>query len=163
MDASTGSSSGPTPCGRRPSPDRRGGPAGTAQAARPQEDRAARYPRLVYSDIALGRGGDKESARVPAVISSPFWGVSDVADEGFWLCGGHVLLSGVRGVADVAAGLAASVGHLFPFRWEPRLAEGTDVHIQRVLMPVTGAESRSEEHTSELQSHVNLVCRLLLA
>src|SRR5438477_1889641 len=24
------------------------------------------------------------------------------------------------------------------------------------------AESRSEEHTSELQSHVNLVCRLLL-
>src|SRR4051812_49655463 len=26
----------------------------------------------------------------------------------------------------------------------------------------TTAESRSEEHTSELQSHVNLVCRLLL-
>src|SRR4051812_49691132 len=25
-----------------------------------------------------------------------------------------------------------------------------------------GATSRSEEHTSELQSHVNLVCRLLL-
>src|SRR5690242_21330479 len=25
-----------------------------------------------------------------------------------------------------------------------------------------GAEVRSEEHTSELQSHVNLVCRLLL-
>src|SRR5690242_21040182 len=27
---------------------------------------------------------------------------------------------------------------------------------------VAGAEGRSEEHTSELQSHVNLVCRLLL-
>src|SRR5690242_21264680 len=26
----------------------------------------------------------------------------------------------------------------------------------------TGDEDRSEEHTSELQSHVNLVCRLLL-
>src|SRR5690242_21569755 len=26
----------------------------------------------------------------------------------------------------------------------------------------TSAQSRSEEHTSELQSHVNLVCRLLL-
>src|SRR6266571_1109890 len=26
----------------------------------------------------------------------------------------------------------------------------------------TGGQSRSEEHTSELQSHVNLVCRLLL-
>src|SRR5690242_21605831 len=27
---------------------------------------------------------------------------------------------------------------------------------------LTAGESRSEEHTSELQSHVNLVCRLLL-
>src|SRR5690242_20817350 len=27
---------------------------------------------------------------------------------------------------------------------------------------VTGTTGRSEEHTSELQSHVNLVCRLLL-
>src|SRR5260370_34227416 len=27
---------------------------------------------------------------------------------------------------------------------------------------VPGFESRSEEHTSELQSHLNLVCRLLL-
>src|SRR5690242_20891434 len=27
---------------------------------------------------------------------------------------------------------------------------------------VTALEARSEEHTSELQSHVNLVCRLLL-
>src|SRR5690242_20930169 len=27
---------------------------------------------------------------------------------------------------------------------------------------VPGAAARSEEHTSELQSHVNLVCRLLL-
>jgi hypothetical protein len=63
------------------------------------------------------------------VISSPFWGVSDVADEIFWSRGGHVLLSGVRSVADVAVGLAASVGHLFPL-W-----------CQRVLMPVTGTES----------------------
>src|SRR5260370_25774812 len=28
---------------------------------------------------------------------------------------------------------------------------------------VTAPSSRSEEHTSELQSHLNLVCRLLLA
>src|SRR4051812_49750251 len=28
--------------------------------------------------------------------------------------------------------------------------------------PAAGPDSRSEEHTSELQSHVNLVCRLLL-
>jgi len=67
MDASTASSSGPKPCGRRPSPDRRGGPAGTAQVARTQEDTAARYTRLVYSDITLGSEGDQENARVPAV------------------------------------------------------------------------------------------------
>src|SRR5690242_15839349 len=30
------------------------------------------------------------------------------------------------------------------------------------LFFITGADARSEEHTSELQSHVNLVCRLLL-
>src|SRR5690242_20840940 len=29
-------------------------------------------------------------------------------------------------------------------------------------IPCRGLEWRSEEHTSELQSHVNLVCRLLL-
>src|SRR5438477_7596287 len=30
------------------------------------------------------------------------------------------------------------------------------------LAPLSGCCRRSEEHTSELQSHVNLVCRLLL-
>ena len=33
--------------------------------------------------------------------------------------------------------------------------------IQEILQPILGSE-RSEEHTSELQSLVNLVCRLLL-
>src|SRR5260370_18150579 len=34
---------------------------------------------------------------------------------------------------------------------------------QRLLRPsARGCGSRSEEHTSELQSHLNLVCRLLL-
>src|SRR5574337_379704 len=32
----------------------------------------------------------------------------------------------------------------------------------RVVAPLDGADSRSEEHTSELQSPLNLVCRLLL-
>src|SRR6266571_3388961 len=43
-----------------------------------------------------------------------------------------------------------------------------DIAAGRLLMPrgaltvqVTLADGRSEEHTSELQSHVNLVCRLL--
>src|SRR5690242_21405497 len=33
-------------------------------------------------------------------------------------------------------------------------------HLERVLQ--LQRQARSEEHTSELQSHVNLVCRLLL-
>src|SRR5690242_20853110 len=34
--------------------------------------------------------------------------------------------------------------------------------LQRTDAAQTGRRGRSEEHTSELQSHVNLVCRLLL-
>src|SRR5690242_20974431 len=39
-------------------------------------------------------------------------------------------------------------------------AESQDLHARRCDR-VTSALQRSEEHTSELQSHVNLVCRLL--
>src|SRR5438477_5525347 len=37
-----------------------------------------------------------------------------------------------------------------------------DVGIDELGLRTERAEFRSEEHTSELQSHVNLVCRLLL-
>src|SRR2546426_1254906 len=39
---------------------------------------------------------------------------------------------------------------------------GRDVVRRRELSPVRAARARSEEHTSELQSPCNLVCRLLL-
>src|SRR5690242_21071863 len=35
-------------------------------------------------------------------------------------------------------------------------------HVRSIPGDVEAVRSRSEEHTSELQSHVNLVCRLLL-
>src|SRR5260370_22347736 len=41
----------------------------------------------------------------------------------------------------------------------PHRLEGAGGHVG-ALGP--GSEDRSEEHTSELQSHLNLVCRLLL-
>src|SRR2546430_7828709 len=54
----------------------------------------------------------------------------------------------------------------------PRLAMGAGVSTGRVIVGDAGAhdrsdytvlgDSRSEEHTSELQSQSNLVCRLLL-
>src|SRR5260370_17294597 len=41
--------------------------------------------------------------------------------------------------------------------FRPRTAQATNIRGSRSI-----AVSRSEEHTSELQSHLNLVCRLLL-
>src|SRR5438477_3236817 len=35
-------------------------------------------------------------------------------------------------------------------------------NVKILLSLLSQSDSRSEEHTSELQSHVNLVCRLLL-
>src|SRR2546428_8273755 len=36
------------------------------------------------------------------------------------------------------------------------------VHLRRIRRPDVGQRARSEEHTSELQSRSDLVCRLLL-
>src|SRR5438477_7456982 len=41
-------------------------------------------------------------------------------------------------------------------------SRGEPFLLQDVLQRVEALRARSEEHTSELQSHVNLVCRLLL-
>src|SRR5260370_10627550 len=58
---------------------------------------------------------------------------------------------------------------LFPyttlFRSIPQSSAGEPSHGRRrqgVRVHVVGDRGRSEEHTSELQSHLNLVCRLLL-
>src|SRR2546430_9030464 len=56
---------------------------------------------------------------------------------------------------------------LFPyttlFRSQPRLAAGHPGQPARLLLVAgTAFQDRSEEHTSELQSQSNLVCRLLL-
>src|SRR5260370_25694951 len=42
------------------------------------------------------------------------------------------------------------------------LGRGTRVRVRIPLQRLNSAAARSEEHTSELQSHLNLVCRLLL-
>src|SRR5690242_21239235 len=53
-------------------------------------------------------------------------------------------------------------GLLTHFPWLRRyIAPPTEIDVPPEPRKV-GQESRSEEHTSELQSHVNLVCRLLL-
>src|SRR5260370_14170873 len=58
---------------------------------------------------------------------------------------------------------------IFGFRsglFVPMVREGTPIGVIMVARaaagPFSNNEIRSEEHTSELQSHLNLVCRLLL-
>src|SRR4051812_49494003 len=43
-----------------------------------------------------------------------------------------------------------------------QIANGVVADAERARLEQTADADRSEEHTSELQSHVNLVCRLLL-
>src|SRR5260370_10098304 len=59
----------------------------------------------------------------------------------------------------------------YPVRRTHRRSERTGLHASRLKREglsvrsdgeCAGRDNRSEEHTSELQSHLNLVCRLLL-
>src|SRR5437868_13284091 len=59
--------------------------------------------------------------------------------------------SGKRGVEHEARLACSPIGTLCPVRIEDALTPGA-----------LGLEPRSEEHTSELQSRFDLVCRLLL-
>src|SRR5467141_5226335 len=74
------------------------------------------------------------------------------------------------GQSQIGLGCDPSAQHLFPLCY-PRAAMAADLKTAahaRLLLPVAhlidpnAAHFRSEEHTSELQSHLNLVCRLLL-
>src|SRR2546422_7224373 len=52
----------------------------------------------------------------------------------------------------------------YPYRTHPELAAALDKAAKEwgVALIGTGVNPRSEEHTSELQSRLHLVCRLLL-
>src|SRR5260370_5441797 len=63
-------------------------------------------------------------------------------------------------LADVAADLHAVGAGVHPEGASDGAGDADEsFHAAEVVFR---AESRSEEHTSELQSHLNLVCRLLL-
>src|SRR5260370_5853626 len=55
---------------------------------------------------------------------------------------------------------------LFPYTTLFRSEDDPRLNVRDVATPrqprIAVVDSRSEEHTSELQSHLNLVCRLLL-
>src|SRR2546430_12202227 len=68
-----------------------------------------------------------------------------------------------RRAGDVARGRqSVSLTHrAVPVRDDDEVVTGTE-HYKRILLASEGRALRSEEHTSELQSQSNLVCRLLL-
>src|SRR2546422_4484624 len=77
------------------------------------------------------------------------------------------LFRSVNAVAATGQGLVHRVIHNFPHQvMQARLAGGPDVHGRALPHGFEVAEDfdagRSEEHTSELQSRLHLVCRLLL-
>src|SRR5437016_11009654 len=83
----------------------------------------------------------------------------EIVDDGEWNTddqgGGHERPPVVHVAADQRDRHAQAYGHLVD-----RAEEGQRVH--ELLHHQREAENRSEEHTSELQSLTNLVCRLLL-
>src|SRR5690242_21175871 len=71
---------------------------------------------------------------------------SSTYGRGFWI------MDDIGALRELSPAIAAKDAHLFT------------LHPTYRFRPITAPSTtyRSEEHTSELQSHVNLVCRLLL-
>src|SRR5690242_11220425 len=129
---------------------------------------------------ALGAGG-----RAFVALGAPWlavaWGIGAIAERRWVGAAAGALALGAATVAwyslSVAAGGVATVYYAWPVA--PAWAivalgaggafglAGAAWRLRGVWLPASalGGEAlllRSEEHTSELQSHVNLVCRLLL-
>src|SRR5690242_20911734 len=75
----------------------------------------------------------------------------------------------ISGAADVVAGVRFAREHHLPLsiRGGGHSVAGTAVCEGGLMLDLSGmkgirVDPRSEEHTSALQSHVNLVCRLML-
>src|SRR5256885_9813766 len=68
-----------------------------------------------------------------------------------------------RGVLAVGSGdVGGGVEEAGAAMERKQLGLATELLLDRLLLRVDQADDRSEEHTSELQSPCNLVCRLLL-
>src|SRR5260370_13759349 len=71
----------------------------------------------------------------------------------------HVLHAAGLRRGDVVALLSENSLRVFEVFWA---AMRSGLYLTSVNHNLSPHEARSEEHTSELQSHLNLVCRLLL-
>src|SRR5256886_4176326 len=70
---------------------------------------------------------------------------------------------GISSAYDLPAGAFADTFHVYAIEWEPAAIRWyVDDALYKTVTPRDLPGRRSEEHTSELQSQSNLVCRLLL-
>src|SRR5690242_20952205 len=65
-------------------------------------------------------------------------------------------------VFPYGSGIGIPADELVPFQATTTLVSAGDAGANNIAAFRRAIVGRSEEHTSELQSHVNLVCRLLL-
>src|SRR5690606_7183720 len=75
---------------------------------------------------------------------------------------GNVFGISQAGVQEMSNPLAYIQTRLGRYNWDDNFVGNISLEAAKVVIPVVTSETRSEEHTSELQSRENLVCRLLL-
>src|SRR6266480_5423642 len=128
--------------------------------AGPQPRRSRKLSSAASSTDATGKSlSTSHWYAVP--VGSP---MPSAARAGIFVCAAVVITS------NAGLGIVASAGNRYTKLTPapPPSLQVRDVVASTSAAPFTGSascgagSSRSEEHTSELQSHVNLVCRLLL-
>src|SRR5690242_21783101 len=89
---------------------------------------------------------------LPSVLSARFFFFNDTATTEIYTLSLHDALPICSRLTGMVAGIE-----------RPSMPSSSACSLSRSRCQMRcGGLSRSEEHTSELQSHVNLVCRLLL-
>src|SRR5260370_13210049 len=111
---------------------------------------------MFFGSIACGLGAERENFRIGEDARRLFGGVKDARHRGL-VSGDAVLLQPEQHV-----GFSAHRADLDDLVEAEKMRGHTTVDGVGKLEIIEIGPMRSEEHTSELQSHLNLVCRLLL-
>src|SRR5690242_8971333 len=109
-------------------------------------------PRMIVASVKGFGPGPYEDCKVYENVAQCAGGAASTT--GF--DDGPPLVTGAQ-IGDSGTGLHLALGIVTALFQREKTGKG-----QKVLAAMQDAVLRSEEHTSELQSHVNLVCRLLL-
>src|SRR5205085_5591128 len=107
--------------------------AAYAFAAERYAGRIALWGESLGTGVAVALAAEKPTTHL--ILDAPYSSTVDVAADLYWF---------------------------LPVRWLMKDQFRSDERIKQVKAPVLILHGRSEEHTSELQSQSNLVCRLLL-